>query len=38
MEGPSGVSDCLCHRTNDSLIKPVDPAHETAMYIPTMVE
>ena len=26
------------NRTNDSLIKPVDPAHETAMYIPTMVE
>ena len=26
------------NRTNNSLIKPVDPAHETAMYIPTMVE
>ena len=25
------------NRTNDSLIKPVDPARETAMYIPTMV-
>ena len=22
----------------DSLIKPVDPAHETVMYIPTVVE
>ena len=27
-----------CNRANDLLIKPVDLAHETAIYIPTMVE
>ena len=26
------------NRTNNSFIEPVDPAHERAMYIPTIVE